>query len=803
MNIILPGESGVSKYDDDPNAPLYIEDKDIEMTKDEKKHWLAGDDVPVIQATNPWSMQVDDTNVDKDFHKQTLEMPQQPANQILTLGKADFNQNISNLTSILQDILAGDAEAMKRPEFNALNFPAIKAYLEWAIKTNRLSDLAKCDLMSNAWRLNFKCRPPTPEEFLTEKFIGAQAEALHPWLRDTFVEFFDPLKPYRTLILTQHIGSGKSTMTVLLQLYISVHYAMMWHPYRFFGMAMSSIFTQCLGGWNQKKASELLLEPFTQILEGAPYFQRVKTHQNLVEASAGEIDDCIHWTTSAQTSALSMQNGVNYKIINGPGSILGQNIISAAISELTMFSENGWSDEKIFTFFTKLRKRIDSRMKGNYYGRFVIDSQPNSLESPIDEWIWADGTRKNKSNLIISGSRWKYFPKEFPDAWETPRTDWKQPECLKKDFIHAFPVFKGGDGQPPKVIETAAELSTYNSVDVEWAPTNQITSSGIVSMKDNAEESPINFLRDQCGIPSGAADRLLYNKEWIDHTFDNNLKNIYSTIIAKTEDEPEHLIWNQVKDKFFNKILGKYYFYYEPSLPRSASIDLAISGDTAAIAISHVERDPVRLDTQGQPLKVYITDMVVPVIPKGGMINLDAFKFFILDLIRLGNMNIRHVSFDSFQSRAMMQSLERAGIEVDYISVDKNNAPYLSLIDYVMHKRYYCGKSVMVKNNLLSLQMVKRKSGTAKIDHMNGENVYTDEFCMPGSVYSEQSWQFSKVGTSAKDVTDAIAGTLYLLDTYENEYIPFHVWDPLKEKERTYEGELKKQQAMLSKMGLC
>ena len=343
MNIILPGESGVSKYDDDPNAPLYIEDKDIKMTKEEKKHWMAGDDVPAIQATDPWSMRVDDANVDKDYYKQTLEMPQQPANQILTLGKADFNQNINNLTSILQDILAGDTDAMKRPEFNALNFPAIKAYLEWAIKTNRLSELAKCDLMSNAWRLNFKCRPPTPEEFLTEKFIGAQAEALHPWLRDTFVEFFDPLKPYRTLILTQHIGSGKSTMTVLLQLYISVHYAMMWHPYRFFGMAMSSIFTQCLGGWNQKKASELLLEPFTQILEGAPYFQRVKTHQNLVEASAGEISDCIHWTSSAPTSALSMQNGVNYKIINGPGSILGQNIISAAISELTMFSENGWA----------------------------------------------------------------------------------------------------------------------------------------------------------------------------------------------------------------------------------------------------------------------------------------------------------------------------------------------------------------------------------------------------------------------------------------------------------------------------
>lgn len=455
-------------------------------------------------------------------------------------------------------------------------------------------------------------------------------------------------------------------------------------------------------------------------------------------------------------------------------------------------------DEKIFTFFTKLRKRIDNRMKGNYYGRFIIDSQPNSLESPIDEWIWSDGTKKNKANYIVSGSRWKYFPKEFPDAWESPRTDWKQPECLKKDFVHAFPVFKGGDGQPPKVVETANELTTYNMADIEWAPVNQITSSGVVSFHDSAEESPINFLRDQAGIPSGAADRLLYNKEWIDHTFDNNLKNIYSTIIAKTEDEPEHLIWNQVKDIFFNKILGKYYFYYEPSLPRVASVDLAISGDTASISVSHVERDRIRLDTQGNPLKVYVTDFTIPVIPKGGMINLDAFKFFILDLIHLGNMNIRHVSFDSFQSRAMMQTLERAGIEVDYVSVDKNNTPYLSLVDYVMHKRYYCGKSVMLKNNLLALQMVKRKTtGTTKIDHMNGDNVYSDEFCLPGSSYTEQSWQFSKVGTNAKDCADTVAGNLFLLDTYENEFPPINVWDPQKQKERTYEGELKKHNDML------
>ena len=70
-------------------------------------------------------------------------------------------------------------------------------------------------------------------------------------------------------------------------------------------------------------------------------------------------------------------------------------------------------DEKIFTFFTKLRKRIDNRMKGNYYGRFIIDSQPNSLESPIDEWIWDSGTKKNKKNLdftsILHGCGYRFY----------------------------------------------------------------------------------------------------------------------------------------------------------------------------------------------------------------------------------------------------------------------------------------------------------------------------------------------------------------------------------------------------------
>lgn len=133
------------------------------------------------------------------------------------------------------------------------------------------------------------------------------------------------LKNEEGLYITDNgIVTHNSMLSVLSQLFTSTHYAMMWHPYKFFGLSPATMFTQCLGGWNQKKASELLLEPFMNILESSPYFKRVRTHTDLLEASGDEIKDCLHYTTSTPTSVLQMQNGVNYKIINGPGAILGQ-----------------------------------------------------------------------------------------------------------------------------------------------------------------------------------------------------------------------------------------------------------------------------------------------------------------------------------------------------------------------------------------------------------------------------------------------------------------------------------------------
>jgi hypothetical protein len=604
--------------------------------------------------------------------------------------------------------------------------------------------------------------------------------------------------PRGLYVLENGIITHNSTLTMLVLLYVACCFALMRNPWKFFSMARSSIFVFVLCAVTYGKASEIYREPIQQLIESSSYWKWCRTgHEMLTEDKhLQEVDhvEYLPWTAATKSSVFATGNNLQWKNVSSANSLLGMNILAGAMTEINFFLESGkgWTSEKLMMFFSKLRQRIVNRFSNNYYARFILDSSPSTLEDPIQSWMIYDAPQ-NLENFIWKGSRWNLYPEEFPDFCEIVAPGTINEKTIEKhDYNVGFQLFKGGNGKPPQICENEVEGSVFSNEDLVWCPIKRVTPKGTANFLGLAKENPIEFMKDYAGIPAGQADRLFYRGEWIEDCFDNGLRNIYGSIVALADQEPEHLIWNQVYSTLFYKILDKWYFYYDPSISRVISVDQSKSRDSTCIAMSHIERDPERIDEHtGQPIIVYVTDFTIMLIPKGGLINLDAIKFFIWDLRRLGNLNIRHVSFDGYQSEPTKQFLKRLNFTVDYISVDSNNDPYFTFYDLVVHNRWVCGKNIFVKNNMKSLYQARRKNtGSMKIDHFPGDlNVAWDS----------GDWNSCTAGINAKDSTDAIAGNIQLLGTYSQEFVPSKVWHREESYDMTYDSLFKKNELFRTK----
>lgn len=249
------------------------------------------------------------------------------SNIILPPGFTTSNELIDTSSAII-DVLEGDPTPYDEL-LATVDMEKIQLALNFVLSHQRLSDGEKASLLSNSWRLHYKTKPPTPEEFLTERYLGRMAESVYPRVKKWFIEFLDPTKPYRDAVLYPFIGAGKSTLTVLINLYLITHLAMMRDPKKYFGLAPSAILAFVLCSYSLKKSAELLLAPFINILEVSEYFQKVRTKEDMIkreeEFRKSQEVYRVYWTTASVqgTSAIQFSNGLSIKLASSIQSILG------------------------------------------------------------------------------------------------------------------------------------------------------------------------------------------------------------------------------------------------------------------------------------------------------------------------------------------------------------------------------------------------------------------------------------------------------------------------------------------------
>lgn len=118
-------------------------------------------------------------------------------------------KDLNNAADLYKDLAAGDPYALKMFEGLDLDLNAIKTALNFIVQRDGLTEQEKANLIKDSWRINFRDKPPTPEEFLTEKYLGPTAKTIYPRIRDVFLQFMDPTQRARNLVLYPHISWGK------------------------------------------------------------------------------------------------------------------------------------------------------------------------------------------------------------------------------------------------------------------------------------------------------------------------------------------------------------------------------------------------------------------------------------------------------------------------------------------------------------------------------------------------------------------------------------------------------------------
>jgi hypothetical protein len=200
-------------------------------------------------------------------------------------------------------------------------------------------------------------------------------------------------------------------------------------------------------------------------------------------------------------------------------------------------------------------------------------------------------------------------------------------------------------------------------------------------------------------------------------TVDYEIKEHYSDITKSTVRGWEP-IFNFASD--FKPVQGARYALHG---------DLAITGDRAGIAMSHVERWLEKTDTiEAEDGELFDETTVVPVVKNDFCFGFEAdigesppreiqirwVKTLAFELIKRG-FTIGMFTFDSYQSTDIIQSFEHHGIPSEKLSADKTDDVWKNLKDVASDSRLHMPFQQLLMNELAALSRID-----GKIDHPPG-----------------------------------------------------------------------------------
>ena len=536
----------------------------------------------------------------------------------------------------------------------------------------------------------YKEEPVTIQEFLENPYyLGDVGKTLFPIWREKLPLIYPSrfLSPYHLVILQASIGSGKSFLMGVCGCYELHKLLCLKNPSAFYGLSPADVLYFLFYTPKRAIGMDGNYLQFKNLLSGSEYFRE---HVNIPETGCyGQL------TPNIACRVVSLSN----------------DLVSKAViySTLDEFNERKNKQLNNMHIYDEMMRRMQSRLldsSGHQPYKLVVGSSPKDESDELGKVIDNIKNYNIKNCLIIDNIT----------AMDTSGT--RLNYCGKK-----FQVYIDGDNSYVMDSPEDIRVAEFNPECIYDVP---------VEYQETFKLDCIGSIRDILGIRIGSIDTFFRNPKVIDECFSRENPIGSDTLIL-----PFNIGYEEGVDFLFNKL--KHNWIY-PDCPRCIHLDTAISGDRLGIGSSFItpiqETDFNMSISTDTVLKnaMFINDFSLGIESADNQdIPLDVV-IGTLQRLKEEGYPIYMITWDSFQSAMIKQTLNRKRIDNEYLSVDITKEPYLFLKRLMLSNRFIGVNNSVAKQEAKRLLNLERK-----IDHPND---------------------------GSKDIMDGITGSIY--ECYRN-----------------------------------
>lgn len=542
-------------------------------------------------------------------------------------------------------------------------------------------------------------------EFIESPEYMNQGAYVRPAIMENLYNLFCGDDQYWEVCLGGAIGIGKNYFADMAVSYILYKMSCLYSPQAYYGLAPGSDIVFVHQSKTLLLARKVVFNQFAARLEASGYFPKYFPFSGSFKAQ------------------LKFPNNIQIiPVSSSDTAALGMNVFCAILDELNFMGRTRRSRHSQFTgeteydqaekLYTSIYRRLESRYMqfGQILGKIFLISSANYKGDFIDrkeEEARKQIEETGKTNIYVMHlSQWEALP---PEKF-----------CGKKFWV-LLPEdkFKGAISESKPAIESDSILE----VPVEYL--------------DSFTKDLIGSIRDLAGIPVARRNRII-EQSYVETAF-----SYYEKVFGGVQIFPEPETVFEDIDILESLINIEFTRSLSKRGPFGAHVDLALTGDSAGIAIGHVAGskdigsrtifDPQkgRFDTKTYgELPVYaIVGLLKVMPPAGGEIDLNTIRdllFLIADYIPL-----QWITFDTFQSASLIQSFRSRGVASYTLSVDKSPAAYLETKFAMAEQRVMIPRHVNFEDEIDGLE---QDAISGKIDHVVG---------------------------GSKDVADSVAGVIF------------------------------------------